>query len=221
IGGNSWSGSLASDPTVTPGSTYTMGLRACNASNVCSSTVYRPLVVTAATVTTAASLNLSINGSPVSNGQSLTVSNASVSWSSNASFCMVDGIVQTGTSGSKVLSVGQHVITCANSTGASVISAYVTYTPIAMNLDVGSQVLGVSTICTNIPRNLHRGAESNSVKNLQTFLQDKGLLSDTPTGFYGDKTVEAVKDYQAMKGLPQTGMVYTFTRQAIKAESCR
>ncbi len=221
IGGNSWSGSLALDPTVTPGSTYTMGLRACNASNVCSSTVYRPLVVTAATVTTAASLNLSINGSPVSNGQSLTVSNASVSWSSNASFCMVDGIVQTGTSGSKVLSVGQHVITCANSTGTSVISAYVTYTPIAMNLDVGSQVLGVSTICTNIPRNLHRGAESNSVKNLQTFLQDKGLLTDAPTGFYGDKTVEAVKDYQAMKGLPQTGMVYDFTRQAIKTESCR
>ncbi|MEI6810796.1 MAG: peptidoglycan-binding protein, partial [Candidatus Nomurabacteria bacterium] len=91
------------------------------------------------------------------------------------------------------------------------------------NLRQESEVLGASTSisCTDIPRNLHRGAESNSVKNLQSFLVSKGLLSDTPTGFYGDKTVEAVKDYQAMKGLPQTGMVYDFTRLAIKADSCK
>lgn len=42
---------------------------------------------------------------------------------------------------------------------------------------------------------------------------------DTSTGFYGDKNVEAVKDYQTSKGLPITGMVHDFTRQAIKAES--
>ena len=40
------------------------------------------------------------------------------------------------------------------------------------------------------------------------------------TGFYGDKTIGAVKDYQMAKGLPITGMVYDATRAAIKAETC-
>lgn len=85
-------------------------------------------------------------------------------------------------------------------------------------------ILGASTSntsCTDIPRNLIRGTESSFVTKLQNFLLTKGLLTDTPTGFYGDKTVQAVKEYQAMKGLPQTGMVYDFTRSAIKAESCK
>ena len=84
------------------------------------------------------------------------------------------------------------------------------------------RVLGVSVSnlgCANIPYNLHRGAESKNVTKLQKFLQEKGLLSDV-TGFYGDKTVEAVKDYQASKNLPVTGMVYDFTRQVIKEDSC-
>ncbi len=86
-----------------------------------------------------------------------------------------------------------------------------------------SFVLGAytSVVCTNVSRNLHRGAESTSVSSLQSFLISKGLLSSEVTGFYGDKTVEAVKNYQKNKGLPTTGMVYDFTRAAIKAESCQ
>ncbi len=86
------------------------------------------------------------------------------------------------------------------------------------------QVLGasVSTMCTNLPINLHRGMEKPSVSRLQSFLAEKGFLSkDNVTGFYGDKTVEAVKDYQASAGLPVTGMVYNFTRETIQVESCR
>ena len=75
--------------------------------------------------------------------------------------------------------------------------------------------------CTNLPYNMHRGYEDNNVKNLQSFLVSRGLLTDTPTSFYGDKTVEAVKAYQSSKGLPVTGMVFDFTRSAIKAESCK
>ena len=84
-------------------------------------------------------------------------------------------------------------------------------------------VLGVytSAMCTNLPINLHRGMEKPSVSLLQSFLLEKGLLEGEATGFYGDKTVEAVKDYQASKGLPLTGMVYDFTREAIRAESCQ
>ena len=99
--------------------------------------------------------------------------------------------------------------------------------PLALVAPIGSYlngaVLGASTsfACTNLLENIHRGAESTDVSNLQSFLLAKGLLTDTPSGFYGDKTVEGVKNYQASKGLPATGMVYDFTRQAIKAESCR
>lgn len=81
------------------------------------------------------------------------------------------------------------------------------------------QVLGDYTMCVNLPRNMHRGAESSSVKNLQTFLKDKGLL-DEVTGFYGDKTITAVKDYQGNVGLPITGMVYEATRESIRKDSC-
>ncbi len=75
--------------------------------------------------------------------------------------------------------------------------------------------------CADISQNLHRGAESTSVSSLQSFLVSKGLLSSEVTGFYGDKTVEAVKDYQGSKGLPVTGMVYEYTRGAIKSETCQ
>jgi peptidoglycan hydrolase-like protein with peptidoglycan-binding domain len=58
------------------------------------------------------------------------------------------------------------------------------------------------------------------IKLLQTFLSTKGLLNDSVTGFFGDKTVSAVKLYQRSKGLPETGMVYDFTRESITAETC-
>jgi peptidoglycan hydrolase-like protein with peptidoglycan-binding domain len=68
---------------------------------------------------------------------------------------------------------------------------------------------------------MHRGAESSSVSNLQTFLAQKDILSDDLSGFYGDKTVEAVKVYQKSKGFPQTGMVYDLIRKAIMEETCQ
>lgn len=84
------------------------------------------------------------------------------------------------------------------------------------------KVLGAFTSsCTDLSLNMHRGAESSSVIKLQNFLQIKGLLKDKATGFFGDKTVEAVKSYQESKGLSQTGMVYGATRLAIKTDSCQ
>jgi peptidoglycan hydrolase-like protein with peptidoglycan-binding domain len=95
--------------------------------------------------------------------------------------------------------------------------------PIAVNSQA-SQVLGAftsNTSCTDIPRNLIRGSESSYVTLLQDFLYNNGFLNESSTGFYGDKTVEAVKDYQATRGLPTTGMVYDFTRQAIYTDTCQ
>lgn len=88
-------------------------------------------------------------------------------------------------------------------------------------ISTAPQVLGVSSVCVDLPFNFHRGNESPSTKKLQSFLIERGFMEGEVTGFYGDKTVSAVKDYQMSKGLPITGMVYDFTRAAIKADSCQ
>ncbi|MBP6948537.1 MAG: peptidoglycan-binding protein [Candidatus Pacebacteria bacterium] len=105
----------------------------------------------------------------------------------------------------------------------TILFSYNNRNNIAFNVQLGkSVVLGDSTSCVKLPFNLHRGQESDEVKTLQTFLAQKNLLSKNDvTGVYRDKTVEAVKDYQASKGLPMTGMVYDFTRKAIENETCR
>ena len=92
-----------------------------------------------------------------------------------------------------------------------------------------SEVLGAYTdasngdtpsSCVEIGTNLHRGKETSTVKKLQSFLYQKGFLLESPTGFYGDATIEAVKMYQGSRGITESGMVYEATRQMIKAESC-
>lgn len=75
--------------------------------------------------------------------------------------------------------------------------------------------------CVSIPTNLHRGSALPSVDKLQKFLNQKGLLQASSTGFFGDKTIEAVKAYQRSVGLKETGMVYDFTRRAISDETCQ
>ena len=81
-------------------------------------------------------------------------------------------------------------------------------------------VLGASTACASLTRNLHRGDESSVTTQLQSFLYDKGFLKESSTGFYGDKTVEAVKAYQSSRGISPSGMVYEVTRAMIKRDSC-
>lgn len=92
----------------------------------------------------------------------------------------------------------------------------------ALNMStVSGQVLGASTMCVDLPFDFHRGNQSPSTKKLQDFLIKKGYMEGEVTGFYGDSTVAAVKDYQKGKGLPQTGMMYEFTRSTLKKETCQ
>jgi hypothetical protein len=82
------------------------------------------------------------------------------------------------------------------------------------------KVLGASTVCLELSTNFHRGKEGEDVTNLQSFLISQGFLTTSSSGFYGDMTVEAVKDYQKSRGLKETGMVYDLTREAISQDSC-
>ena len=89
------------------------------------------------------------------------------------------------------------------------------------NVPTVPQVLGAQTMCVSLTRNFHRGDESEDTRLLQTFLNANEFMDSEVTGFYGDKTIEAVKRYQKSKGLPETGMVFDFTRTAIVNDSCR
>ncbi len=98
--------------------------------------------------------------------------------------------------------------------GATVVSSNIA-------LPSTASILGASTMCARLSRNMHRGDESEQTKMLQTFLNAHEFMDSEVSGFYGDKTVEAVKRYQRNKELPETGMVYNATRLAIENDSCR
>lgn len=73
--------------------------------------------------------------------------------------------------------------------------------------------------CVEIPITLRfgsRDASTNHVANLQAFLVSKGYLSDTPTGFYGNKTVAAVKEFQKANKIESTGIAGPLTRAKIR-----
>lgn len=71
----------------------------------------------------------------------------------------------------------------------------------------------------SIDTNLYYGVKNQSqVRELQEFLIDKGILTGEATGNFYSLTLKAVKKYQELQGLPQTGYVGTMTRGAINQE---
>lgn len=75
--------------------------------------------------------------------------------------------------------------------------------------------------CSFIVKNdLTLDSETNEVLNLQNFLMKKGLFKATPNGYFGPNTRRAVMAYQDSVGLPDTGNVFTLTRQVVNEENC-
>lgn len=73
---------------------------------------------------------------------------------------------------------------------------------------------------TIISKTIKRGmTDSNEVKKLQLFLISKGYLNADPTGKYGQQTIDALKRYQADKGIKGDGtLVGPATRAAISSD---
>lgn len=159
-------------------------------------------------------ITIKANGSRVRENQTIRSNNGTITfeWSSTgATECMLNGTTFE-TSGSKTysgLTSTDYVFSCSNDAGTTSLKFSVAV----------SSVLGVATTCADLLYNLHRGHESEAVTRLQAFLSSLGLL-DEVTGFYGDKTIEAVRSYQERNGLPVTGMVYERTRALMKGEGC-
>lgn len=78
----------------------------------------------------------------------------------------------------------------------------------------------VSASCVDLPSNLYKGDENDDVLKLQNFLVKKGLLTAVPNSYYGVGTTQAVKDYQEMKDLKQSGNTLDMMREEIKNETC-
>lgn len=78
--------------------------------------------------------------------------------------------------------------------------------------------------CLNIQGNLMFGstdtATTEDVTLLQQFLQEEGYLKSSPTGFYGNLTRTAVKDYQNSNGIPSSGYLGPITRAKMRDFSC-
>lgn len=61
-------------------------------------------------------------------------------------------------------------------------------------------------------QNLSRGMRGDDVISLQRILDDDGFFHAEHTGFFGEITEEAVREFQTAHGLPTTGFVGPLTR---------
>lgn len=74
--------------------------------------------------------------------------------------------------------------------------------------------------CVSLPNDLRFGLTNGEVTLLQTFLNSRGFLPVTPTGYFGSLTLSAVRSYQMSRGIPSTGFVGPTTRAQIQRETC-
>lgn len=68
-------------------------------------------------------------------------------------------------------------------------------------------------------KSLNVGARGNDVLELQKRLVAEGLLKATPTGYFGQLTLNAVKAFQAKNNLSQVGAVGPATRALLNASA--
>lgn len=75
--------------------------------------------------------------------------------------------------------------------------------------------------CANLPTDLSQGSRGTDVLSLQRFLvsQNWGTASML-TGYFGPITEHALRNFQASRGLAQTGTANAATRAVIMQESC-
>jgi len=77
--------------------------------------------------------------------------------------------------------------------------------------------------CVSLTSNLSYGSQGGEVSQLQQFLVNQGYPgggSWMVTGYFGDATIQAVRYFQQMVGVPVTGYVDAATRSAIQNRSC-
>lgn len=74
-----------------------------------------------------------------------------------------------------------------------------------------------NTSCKYISSNINTKSKKANIKNLQQFLIDFKYLTtvSTPNGVYGKATTKALKEFQKIHKLKQTGVVDVETRNVM------
>jgi peptidoglycan hydrolase-like protein with peptidoglycan-binding domain len=83
------------------------------------------------------------------------------------------------------------------------------------NNAIPSSQTQTSTLSYSFTRDLSLGSEGNDVVQLQKILEARGFLTVSPTGHFGNITLQAVKAYQNSKGISATGYVGYLTRKEL------
>jgi peptidoglycan hydrolase-like protein with peptidoglycan-binding domain len=76
------------------------------------------------------------------------------------------------------------------------------------------------TVCIEPTVNLGVGSRGSAVTDVQKFLNTRGYLSNTPTGYFGSATRAAVIKFQSENGINTTGYVGQLTRAQLRTKSC-
>lgn len=82
-----------------------------------------------------------------------------------------------------------------------------------------------SAVCVSINKSLRyrtsdRVVNSKDVTSLQNFLKEKGYLKVEPNGYFGEQTLQAVRDFQKDNNLVSAGFVGPLTRGLINKYTC-
>ncbi len=97
----------------------------------------------------------------------------------------------------------------------------------AANVSAQASVLPIQSMpafCAYVSNNVYVGStdrtSASDVTKLQTFLNARGYLNVSATGYFGQLTAQAVRSFQAQNGISATGYVGPLTRAKIKEMSC-
>ncbi len=77
-----------------------------------------------------------------------------------------------------------------------------------------------NSMCVTLNRGLSIRMSGNDVSQLQSFLYARGYLSVSPTGYFGSRTLAAIRNYQLYVGISPVGNAGPLTRARIHNDSC-
>lgn len=75
---------------------------------------------------------------------------------------------------------------------------------------------GRHRICNILRRNLGIGAQGDDVHILQSFLHEQNMLDVPPTGYFGERTSDAVRRWQIAEGMQAAGTFGPLSRDRLK-----
>jgi hypothetical protein len=111
----------------------------------------------------------------------------------------------------------------ANSMKKLIFSITLAASLLSMGVATAQAYYPTNTGCISVQTGLGIGARSSSVSNLQSFLVAQnypGGGSWMITGYFGAATAAALRNFQELQGLPQSGNVDVQTASAISRASC-